>query len=80
MASLIIACAAAGLIADTGEGLHATDHIFSDKKPEEIDALPDTAYHRDVDLLIKNAVYGGKVGSARVAIILPPLIYGVGTG
>ncbi|KAL8286192.1 hypothetical protein RQP46_004680 [Phenoliferia psychrophenolica] len=69
-----------GLIADEGKGLHATDHIFSDKRPEEIDALPDTAYHRDVDLLIKNAVYGKQVGSARVAIILPPLIYGIGTG
>lgn len=68
------------MIADDGAGLRADPHVFSDKNPEEIDALPDTAYHRDVDLLIKNAVEGGKVGRAKVAIILPPLIYGIGTG
>ncbi|KAK4700165.1 hypothetical protein P7C70_g6084, partial [Phenoliferia sp. Uapishka_3] len=54
-----------GLIADSGEGLHASDHIYSDAKPEEIDALPDTAYHRDVDLLIKNAVEAREVGTAK---------------
>ncbi|KAM0755790.1 NAD(P)-binding protein [Meredithblackwellia eburnea MCA 4105] len=69
-----------GLLTDTAAGLFATEHIFSDKKPQEIDTLPDSAHHRDVDLLIKNAVDSGELGSAKVAIILPPLIYGVGTG
>ncbi|ORY89733.1 hypothetical protein BCR35DRAFT_300173 [Leucosporidium creatinivorum] len=56
------------------------DIIYHDKQPEQIDSLPDSAWHRNVDLLIKNAVEGGKVGKAKVGIMLPPTIYGLGTG
>lgn len=66
----------AGLLTGTDDN----SFIFSDKRPKDIDALPDTASHRDVDLLIKNAVDSGKIGNARAAIILPPLIYGIGNG
>ncbi|KAL8278996.1 hypothetical protein RQP46_008665 [Phenoliferia psychrophenolica] len=69
-----------GLLKDGGESVATTDNIFSDKHPEQIDSLPDTAFHRDVDLLIKNSVDRGEVGNARVGIILPTVIYGRGTG
>ncbi|ORY89728.1 hypothetical protein BCR35DRAFT_350168 [Leucosporidium creatinivorum] len=56
------------------------DIVYSDKNPELIDQLPDSAWHRDVDLFIKQSVEGGKVGKAKVAILLPPVIYGIGNG
>lgn len=55
--------------------------MYSDKEPEKInEKIPDSADHRLIDLEIKRAVEGNKVGGAHVAIILPPLIYGIGTG
>lgn len=54
--------------------------IFRDNTAEEVDSLPDDALHRDVDLLIKHAVDNDEIGKARVAIVLPSLVYGVGTG
>ncbi|KAI5476891.1 NmrA-like domain containing protein [Pseudohyphozyma bogoriensis] len=63
-----------------GSGNNPTTKYYIDTKPEEIDALPDDAPHRNVDLLIKRAVEEGRLGEARVAIILPPLIFGIGTG
>ncbi|KAM0751121.1 NAD(P)-binding protein [Meredithblackwellia eburnea MCA 4105] len=69
-----------GLLKDGGEGISDEAHHYSDDRPQEIDALPDNAFHRDVDLLIKTAVESGKIGEARVTIIIPPIIHGLGTG
>ncbi|BGP08980.1 hypothetical protein JCM10049v2_004834 [Rhodotorula toruloides] len=57
------------------------DHItFNDKDPAKFDKLiPDHAPHREIDLTIKRAVEEGKL-NAKVSIILPPCIYGIGTG
>ncbi|GAA6018740.1 hypothetical protein JCM11491_003431 [Sporobolomyces phaffii] len=60
--------------------LHPDSIYFSDERPQQFDNLvPDHAPHRDVDLLIKDAVENKKV-NARVSIMLPPNIYGRGTG
>lgn len=60
--------------------LHPESIYFSDEKPEQFDNLvPDHAPHRDVDLLIKKAVEEKRV-NAKVSIMLPPCIYGRGTG
>ncbi|BGP40998.1 hypothetical protein JCM10449v2_004965 [Rhodotorula kratochvilovae] len=59
---------------------HPMDVIFSDKEPEKFDKLvPDHAPHREIDLTIKEAVESKKL-NAKISIILPPCIYGVGTG
>jgi nucleoside-diphosphate-sugar epimerase len=66
----------ATLLADTAEGEYKSDTIFDDEKPEEIDALPDSASHRLIDLEIIRA--GQELAShAKIAIMIPPLIYGV---
>ncbi|KAM0755789.1 NAD(P)-binding protein [Meredithblackwellia eburnea MCA 4105] len=70
----------AGILIDNAAGLVSSDKIYSDKHPEAIDALPPTAPHRDVDFMIRDAIKSGDLGSARVAILLPPCIYGIGTG
>ncbi|KAJ5462211.1 hypothetical protein N7530_010416 [Penicillium desertorum] len=57
-------------------GEHKSDTIFDDEKPEEINALPDSASHRLIDLEIIRA--GQELAShAKMAIMIPPLIYGV---
>ncbi|GAA6018237.1 hypothetical protein JCM10207_002878 [Rhodosporidiobolus poonsookiae] len=59
---------------------HPVDVIFNDKSPEKFDTLiPDEAPHRKIDLTIKEAVENKKI-NAKVSIILPPNIYGIGTG
>ncbi len=35
---------------DNAVGLHDTDVIYDDTNPEQIESLPDTAFHRLVDL------------------------------
>lgn len=63
------------LLADDANGNYKSDKIFYDNKPEDIDALPDSAPHRFVD---KEIVATAKeVGEkAKIAIIIPPEIYG----
>jgi nucleoside-diphosphate-sugar epimerase len=67
------------LLADDAVGNATSERIFSDERPEEIDALPDSAPHRNIDLAIVRAQksLGDK---AKLAIMIPPLIYGVNPG
>jgi nucleoside-diphosphate-sugar epimerase len=65
-----------GLLVDTAKGRYLSSTIYSDDNPAGIDALPSTAMHRDVDLAIVAAAreFGPK---ANIAIMIPPIIYGV---
>ncbi|GAA5906928.1 hypothetical protein JCM6882_000004 [Rhodosporidiobolus microsporus] len=59
---------------------HPDSVVFNDKDPSKFDTLiPDHAPHREEDLTIKAAVESGKL-NAKISIILPPTIYGVGSG
>ncbi|GJN91313.1 hypothetical protein Rhopal_004332-T1 [Rhodotorula paludigena] len=59
---------------------HPVDVIFNDKDQAKFDRLiPDHAPHREIDLTIKKAVESKEL-NAKVSIMLPPNIYGVGTG
>ncbi|KAK4703532.1 hypothetical protein P7C70_g2685, partial [Phenoliferia sp. Uapishka_3] len=69
-----------GAIMDQSDGTETSDFIYSDKRPDQIDARPEGSGHKAAHVLISNAVRKGKVGSAKVAIVMPPLIYGVGKG
>ncbi|KAK4621928.1 Oxidase ucsJ [Fulvia fulva] len=52
-----------------------SNDIWHDSNRQEIDSLPDDAPHREIDLAIVNAqkALGEK---AKIAIMIPPLIYG----
>jgi len=60
---------------DDSRGEFKGDKIYYDDKREDIDALPDTAPHRQIDLAI---LRGQKaIGeAAKIAIMIPPVIYG----
>ncbi|KAF2476832.1 NAD(P)-binding protein [Lindgomyces ingoldianus] len=64
-----------GLLVDDAKGRYKSEKIYRDDDPTDIDALPPTALHRNVDLATVQAAreLGGK---ARVVILIPPVIYG----
>lgn len=65
-------------LSDDSEGAYKSEKVFRDDKPEEIDALPNDSPHREVDLSILKV--REELGSkAKIAIVLPPVIYGVGS-
>lgn len=64
-------------ITDTSNGKFIGGAIYEDDKPEAIDALPDSAPHRSIDLVIIKA-RKELAPHAKISIVLPPLIYGVG--
>ncbi|KAK6418080.1 hypothetical protein LTR95_017242 [Oleoguttula sp. CCFEE 5521] len=63
-------------LSDDSKSAFKSETIYHDDKPEQLDALPDSASHRLIDLEILNAraEFGSK---AQLYIVLPPLIYGV---
>ncbi|KAI9641309.1 hypothetical protein NHQ30_010111 [Ciborinia camelliae] len=74
--SIYIHTSGTSLLGDDSKGSFESQTIFEDDKPEAIDALSDDAPHRKIDLAIVNA--SRKFGSkAKLAIMFPPLIYGV---
>lgn len=63
-------------LSDNSKSAYRSETIFHDDKPEDLDALPDSASHRLIDLeIIRSRAEIGPM--ARIFIILPPLIYGV---
>lgn len=76
--TIYIHTSGAGLLADDSAGDRLTNVIFDDEKPEGIDALPDSAHHRTIDLAI---LRGAKTlgSAAKIALMIPPVIYGVGS-
>jgi nucleoside-diphosphate-sugar epimerase len=64
-------------ITDGSNGDHASDTIYQDDRPEMIDSIADDAPHRAVDLAILRS--RSKLGAkAKISIVLPPVIYGLG--
>jgi nucleoside-diphosphate-sugar epimerase len=74
--TIYIHTSGASLLGDQSAGEYLSNKIFYDDKPADIDALPDDAPHRMVDLaIIKARQRLGK--AAKLAIMIPPVIYGV---
>lgn len=84
-----------GVLIDDAVGYHTTDTIYDDANPEQIESLPDTQLHRNVDLELLKADKEGawhtlffganypnlfSSGYVKVYIILPSTIYGIATG
>lgn len=64
-------------ITDKSNGAYASDTIYQDDKPETIDSIADDAPHRAIDLAILKS--RRELGAtAKISIILPPVIYGLG--
>lgn len=61
---------------DGAAGTNKSDRrIYHDNVPGEVDSVPDNAPHREIDLAITKA-QKELVGKAKIAIMIPPLIYG----
>lgn len=68
----------ATLISDTADGEYKSETVYDDEHPEQIDALPGFASHRRIDLAIIRARLELNP-HAKIAIMIPPLIYGMTT-
>ncbi|KAF9557928.1 NAD-binding protein [Agrocybe pediades] len=66
-----------GFLIDDAKGLYATETIYDDLKPDQINALPDTQFHRNIDLEILRADEAGYIKSY---IVLPSTIWGISDG
>lgn len=64
------------MLGDSSNGALTNSKIYTDSTPDDINALPDSALHRNVDLAILGATkeLGEK---AKIAIMIPPEIYGI---
>lgn len=69
---LLIHTSGTGVLVDDAKGLHSTDVIYDDMNPDQIDSLPPTQLHRNVDLAIVAADRDHHIKSY---IILPSTIY-----
>ncbi|KIJ63848.1 hypothetical protein HYDPIDRAFT_133756 [Hydnomerulius pinastri MD-312] len=66
-----------GVLTDKAGGNYAYDTIYDDLNPDQLETLPDTQLHRNVDLMV---IAADKEGYARTYIVLPSTIYGFATG
>lgn len=73
--SIYIHNSGSGVLNDDAKGSFKSETIYSDDGPEQIDTLSDSAPHRSIDLAIIRA--RKRLTNAKIAIILPPVIYGV---
>ncbi|KAF2105046.1 NAD(P)-binding protein, partial [Rhizodiscina lignyota] len=63
------------VLADGAKGMHKSDKVYHDNVRSEVDSVPDTAPHRQIDLAIIRAQKAIRE-KAKIAIMTPPLIYG----
>ena len=63
-----------GLLVDNARGEYVTETIYDDFNVEQYKAIPETAFHRNVDKLVHNADVEGYV---RSYVVLPSTIYGI---
>lgn len=74
---ILIHTSGTGVLTDDAKGDKTMDTIYYDTNVEQIESLPPTQAHRDVDLEVVAADQSGYV---RTYIILPSTIYGIVTG
>ncbi len=67
-----------GVIFEHVRGKKGSDKVYNDLDPDQINSLPDKAPHRNVDLFVINSADANPL--LKSVIVLPPLIYGIGTG
>ncbi|KAJ7138927.1 hypothetical protein C8R46DRAFT_921747, partial [Mycena filopes] len=75
--SVFIHSSGTGALTDNAQGRFASEKIYEDIDCADIRAIPTTYVHRESDELISEASVEGYV---RGYVVMPPLIYGRGTG
>jgi NAD(P)-dependent dehydrogenase (short-subunit alcohol dehydrogenase family) len=73
--TIFIHTSGTSVLDDKAAGQFKSDRVYRDDDRAGIDSVPDNAPHREIDLAIVKAQkeLGGK---AKLAIMIPPLIYG----
>lgn len=71
---ILIHTSGTGVLTTDDRGAFATENIYDDLNVEQIESLPSTAIHRNVDLTVVEADQEGYV---KTYMILPSLIYGI---
>jgi len=75
LSTIYIHTSGTSVLNDNAKGGQKSDKVYHDEKREEIDSVPDSAPHREIDLEIVKAQK--EIGDkAKIAIMIPPLIYG----
>lgn len=75
LSTIYIHTSGTSVLDDNAQGGEKSDKVYYDNKREEIDSVPDNAPHREIDLTIVRAQK--EIGArAKIAIMIPPLIYG----
>lgn len=67
-----------GVLTEDVRGHPGSNTVYSDLNPDQINSLPNEQPHREIDLYIINSADANPL--LKTVIILPPLIYGIGTG
>ncbi|RDX55262.1 NAD-P-binding protein [Lentinus brumalis] len=68
---------ATGVLADNAAGMFSTDTIYYDDDVEQLEKIPLSQPHREVDLAVIDA---DKEGYVRAYLVLPSTIYGLARG
>jgi len=74
---VLIHTSGTGVLIDSAAGMYEDETIYSDANVKQMESIPVTQLHRDVDLEILNA---DKEGYVRTYLILPSTIYGIASG
>lgn len=75
LSTIYIHTSGTSVLDDKAQGGEKSDKVYHDNVREEIDAVPDDAPHREIDLKIVTAQKSISA-NAKIAIMIPPLIYG----
>ncbi|KAJ7065557.1 hypothetical protein C8F01DRAFT_1053661 [Mycena amicta] len=75
--SVFIHTSGTGALTDNAQGQFADEKIYQDLDCAAIRAIPTTYVHRESDSMISEA---SEQGYVRAYVVMPPLIYGRGTG
>ncbi|KAI0006847.1 NAD(P)-binding protein [Xylariaceae sp. FL0662B] len=75
LSTIYIHTSGTSVLADNAEGRFKSDKVYHDNVASEVDSVPDNAPHRQIDLAILK-VKKQLSEKAKIAIIIPPLIYG----
>jgi nucleoside-diphosphate-sugar epimerase len=67
-----------GVLTEDVRGKKGSNTVYNDLDPDQINGLADEQLHRNVDLFVINAAQANP--QLKSVIVLPPLIYGIGTG
>ncbi|KAK6200544.1 Ubiquitin- modifier 1 [Pestalotiopsis sp. IQ-011] len=75
LSTIFIHTSGTSVLDDGCHGSHKSDRVYCDNLRSEVDSVPDGAPHRKVDLAIvrRQEALGDR---AKIAIMIPPLIYG----